>query len=153
MRVRGAWFRHHAPEIPATRGTTRAWRWNLAGILTLYLASSKEACRAEIARLAASAGVRMQELLPRELTTFEIELGNVSALRNPGELKSHGLTIEDVRSTDFIKCQGAGGAIERTGREGLVAISSVGEYQTLAVFLANLQKGSILSIAAREELT
>ncbi len=150
MRVRGQWFRHHAPETPATKGTARSWRWNPAGVLTLYLASSKQACRDELVRFAARVGFRPEELLPRALTSVEVALSDVAALRNIRELAQHDLTLEDIRSMVLDKCQAVGGAIATSGKEGLVAPSSVGNHQTLAVFLDNLRNGSSLAVITQE---
>lgn len=138
MKVEGGWFRHHDPDLPADRPTTRGWRWNPAGVPTLYLASTSEGCRREFLRLIERAALRPEELLPRALTRFAVYLRDVEALRSEAELKSRGLRPADVESVRFERCQKAAGPIAREGREGIVARSAVDAGETLAVFVDNV---------------
>jgi RES domain-containing protein len=119
-------------------------RWNPPqSFPTLYLVLERECAVAEFYRFAERSGRPPEDLLPRALYRYEIELSSVLDLRDENVMASVGVTSHVLRSDDPSRCQLVGDAAHYLSFEGLLAPSATGVGHALAVFTDRLLAGSM----------
>ncbi|MFL5799132.1 MAG: RES family NAD+ phosphorylase [Actinomycetota bacterium] len=145
-RFSGEAYRHVAPSYPALGGQgarIQGGRWNPPeSFPVLYLAIQRECVVAEFFRFAERSGRPPEELLPRTLHHYRVELGEVLDLRGSAALGAVGLTAGDVQSDDPGRCQRVGEAAHYVGFEAVLAPSATLVGHVLAVFTDRLHAGS-----------
>lgn len=122
-------------------------RWNpAASFSTLYLAAERETAIAEFQRMAAKAGRRPEDFLPRRIYRYEIRLSALLDVRPTGAHSALGLTEKDLEGDDPSKCQAVGEAAEHLGLEGVIAPSATGAGTVLAIFFDAVRPDSAIDV-------
>jgi RES domain-containing protein len=122
-------------------------RWNPPdSYSTLYFGLSEETVLAEWARAAARQGLAPEDFLPRNLHTFNLEIGELLDLRTPEVREAVGLTEAMMEAEDQSACQEVGNAAHYLRREGLIAPSATGVGLVIALFNENLGPGSSIRL-------
>ncbi|MDP9340515.1 MAG: RES family NAD+ phosphorylase [Actinomycetota bacterium] len=141
-------FRHVAPGYQPRGGEgvrIQGGRWNPPDSFpVLYLALERESVVGEFYRRARREGSPPENLLPRLLYRFRVELRDVLDLREDSAMEALGLTQAILTSDDAGSCQAVGDAAHYAGFEALLAPSATGIGHTLAVFTDRLRAGSFL---------
>jgi len=144
----GAAFGHLGPHHPPTSGEgarIRGGRWNRPeSFPSLYLGLSAGTVAAEFYRLAEHQGMPAENLLPRRLQEYAVDLHAVLDLRDPAAREALGLTDAVIASDDPSFCRLVGDAAHYAGFEAIVAPSATGVGDVLAVFTDRLIAGSTL---------
>jgi RES domain-containing protein len=144
----GEAFRHLGPGYSPRSGEgarIQGGRWNPPDSFpVLYLALPKESAIAEFYRRAEREGLPPGDLLPRHLYRYQVQLQAALDLTDATTSEAVGFSEGLVRSDDPILSQAIGDAAHYAGFEGLLAPSATGVGETLAVFPARLQAGSIV---------
>ncbi len=139
-------FRHQGPGYDPLSGEgarIQGGRWNPPNSFpVLYLALDSSTAAAEFYRRAEREGRRPQDLLPRRLYHYRVELGAVLDLGTQDKLAQVGLSFVEVSSDDLSRCQVVGEAAHYLGFEGVLAPSATNAGQNLAVFFDRLQAAS-----------
>lgn len=158
LRWSGTVFRHTtARRDPLSGAGARlsGGRWNPKDLFeTLYLASPAQACVAELERLAHSQDVAVSDLLavPRLLHTIEVVELPVLDLSTDAALAAAGLSLADIRSDNWSRCQSVGHAVWFLKLGGVRAPSATGEGEVIAVFEGRIDPGQLV-LKASEPLT
>lgn len=138
----GVAYRHVAPRYDCASGEGAkrlGGRWNPAGSFpTVYMALSPETARAELMRAADLQGVALEDLLPRDLCNFEVDLRLVLNLRAEENVREFQVTRDALIGDDRGTCQEIGLRAYQSGFEAISAPSATGVGDVLAVFLENL---------------
>ena len=144
----GKAYRHLGPGYQPLSGEgarVRGGRWNpTESFPVVYLAKTERSAIAEFYRLAEKNGRRPGDLLPRHLHRYRVELQRVLDLTVEDNLRTVRLELIDLRSEDPTRCQAVGDAAHYAGFEAVLAPSATGIDETLAVFTARLQAGSLI---------
>ena len=144
----GIVFRHLGPGHSSSSGEgarIRGGRWNPAeSFPTLYLALSMDTVVAEFYRLAARQGMPPENLLPRRVQTYGVELQAVLDLREFAARQELGLSDAVIAGDDPTLCQSVGDAAHDAGFEAVLAPSATGIGLVLAVFVDRMTAGSIV---------
>ena len=142
----GVAFRHLGPGHSPSSGEgarIRGGRWNPAeSFPTLYLALSIDTVVAEFYRLAERQGMPPENLLPRRIQTYGVELQAVLDLRDPTARQGLGLSDAVIAGDDPTLCQSVGDAAHYAGFEAILAPSATGIGLVLAVFVDRMVAGS-----------
>lgn len=145
-RFRGEAFRHQGPGYHPLSGEgarIQGGRWNPPNSFpVLYLALNPSIAAAEFYRRSAREGRPPEDLLPRRLYRYRIDLGAVLHFAGQVELTQVDLSPADVSSDDLSRCQAVGEAAHYLGFEGILAPSATSAGETLAVFFDRLRPGS-----------
>jgi RES domain-containing protein len=149
----GRAFRHQAVEWqysqPGAGARTVGGRWNPPNsFATLYLALSVDAAAAELHRLAARAGRRVDDFMPRHLLELDIKLGALLDLTDEKALDAVGLTEAHLHADDPALCQEVGEVAHHLGREGILAPSATDAGTVLAVFVERLLPESRFTVVS-----
>lgn len=143
---RGDAFRHQGPGYHPLSGEgarIQGGRWNPPNSFpVLYLALDPPTAGAEFYRRAEREDRPPEDLLPRRLYRYRIELGAVLDLTGQDELTQAGLSPTDISSDDLSRCQAVGEAAHYLGFEGIRAPSATSAGGNLAVFFDRLRSGS-----------
>lgn len=107
----------------------------------------------EFYRGAQREGMRPEDLLPRKLFQYEVELTAVLDLREDEAREVLDLTEDEFRGDDLSPCQAIGEAAHYIGLEGVLAPSAVGPGDVLAVFYSRLKAGSSVRDVSYETWT
>jgi RES domain-containing protein len=139
-------YRHQAADWNPLSGAgarSQGGRWNPPqSFATLYLAVERETATAEFRRMAARAGRRPEDFLPRRLYRYEVALTALLDLRDAGAREALGLEEDLLASDDPGACQAIGEAAQYIGREGIIAPSATSRGTVLAVYFDRLQADS-----------
>lgn len=126
-------------------------RWNPpASFPVLYTSPSPDVLMAEIVRKARKEGFPPEQLLPRRLITYEVELLRVLDLTDPRIQKATGLHLPVFTDDDIRLCQAIGEAAHYMGFEGVLAPSAATSGDMLAIYLDQLLPGSIVRDIAED---
>jgi RES domain-containing protein len=85
----------------------------------LYVALAPETATAELRRRAAQLGVPVSALAPRAMLTLAIRLRRVLDLSDPAVRAAWGITLEDLASDDYARCQEVAVAAREDGYEAI----------------------------------
>lgn len=138
IHVSGTWWRH----IPAggdvfyQPADAPDNRWQRGSVVDAwYFGDSPETVWAEWYRAAAELGVPPQQLLPRDLWTWEIALTRVADLSDAGRLTRAGLPEPKPGRAQWPAFQHVGEELHATGFQALVAPSAARpDHRVLCVF-------------------
>jgi RES domain-containing protein len=83
---------------------------------------------------------------------LEVSLGRVLDLTDEGVREAWGLSISDLASDDYTRCQAVARAARRDGYEAVRYPSATGEGENLAIFMDRLEKESSVRITQRQIL-
>lgn len=147
-RISSEVFRHMGPGYSPRSGEgarIQGGRWNPPNSFpVLYLAWQRETAIAEFYRRAEREGIPPENLLPRHLHRYRVELQGVLDLTNPEMADAVGLTRDAFTATDASRCQAVGDAAHYVGCEAVLALSATGIGEVVAVFSDRLRAGSIV---------
>jgi RES domain-containing protein len=141
----GTAYRHTSPRRNAFAGAGAAisgGRWNPPGISTVYLASPRETCLAELRRMADGQGRGPTSFLPRALHTLIVTDLIVLDLTAEGALAAVDLTHEDL-SGPWEPCQAVGAAAHFLRLGGVLAPSATGTGVVIAAFESHVSPGQL----------
>ncbi|MDP8247277.1 MAG: RES family NAD+ phosphorylase [Candidatus Tritonobacter lacicola] len=128
-------------------------RWNIKEAFgALYLALSKTALKAEIKSAMKRAGLEESVYFPRKIAETSIILSRVIDFRKAETRKKWGLTLADIQSLDWHKCQSVAGKVREAGYEGIVFPSATGVGANIAVFRDRLSEKSLVEIMSTREV-
>jgi len=102
----GRVYRHMAPSYDPMNGEgarVHGGRWNPPGddsFPVLYTAPDRDVVMAEVSKHAVRFGVSPEDLLPRKLVTYEVELQRVLDLSNPSNVNALGITSDMLVGED-----------------------------------------------------
>jgi RES domain-containing protein len=149
----GSAFRHQAVEWqysqPGAGARTVGGRWNPPNsFATLYLALSADAAVAELRRLAARAGRKVDDFMPRHLLELDVKLNAILDLTDAEVATAVGLDETQLQADDATLCQEVGEAAHHLGREGILAPSATGAGTALAVFVERVLPQSRLALVS-----
>jgi RES domain-containing protein len=155
---RGIAFRQCHPDHTDLGATLRAslhhpFRFNPPEEFgVLYVALTERTAVAELERQAERIGIPVARLAPRLMLHLEVSLGRVLDLTDHGVREAWGLSISDLASDDYARCQAIARAARRDGFEAVRYPSATGEGENLAIFMDRLEKGSSVRITQRQIL-
>lgn len=154
---RGNVFRQCRPNHTDFAATVRAstrhpYRFNPPGVGGLYVALSPQTARAELERQADRIGIPIAQFAPRVMLQIEAELQRVLDLTDPDVRAANGLSLEDLRSDDYTRCQAVAREAKRKGYEAIRYPSATGVGENLAIFYDSLDPGSRVEITMHEIL-
>lgn len=118
----------------------------------LYVALNERTALAELERQAARLGIPVSRLAPRLMLQLEVSLGRVLDLTELGIREAWGLSLSDLASDDYTRCQSVARAARRDGFEAIRYPSATGEGENLAIFMDRLAKESSVQITQRKIL-
>lgn len=151
---KGRAYRHVAPArspISGEGARVHGGRWNPPrSFPTLYLALDLQTVRAELRRTARRFGVPPENLLPRAVYRYNLELDACLDLRDQADRAMVGLSNEAIRSDDLAKCQEVAMAAHYLGFEAVLAPSATSAGATVAAFIDRLKAASRLEPGERE---
>lgn len=125
-------------------------RWNPPDSFpVLYTSPSPAVVRAEIVRAAKRKGFAPEDLLPRRLVSYRVDLQRVVDLTSEVNRHRVGFSLVVITDDDIRICQAIGEAAHYMGFEGIAAPSAAAEGDSLSIFLNRLLPGS--SVTAEEE--
>lgn len=128
-------------------------RWNPAGSFpVLYTSPSVGVVMAEIARKARRAGFAPEDLMPRRLVTYEVELQRVLDLTVESNRELTGFSFEVVTDDDVRICQAIGEAAHYIALEAILAPSAATSGYALSIFLNKLLPESMVDVVQDELL-
>lgn len=107
---------------------------------------------AEIARKARRAGFLPEDLMPRRLVSYEVDLQRVLDLADEENRDVTGFSLEVVTDDDLRICQAIGEAAHYIGLEAVLAPSAAAPGDALSIFLNKLQPGSVVNVTGDELL-
>ena len=128
-------------------------RWNPPGSFpVLYTSPSVDVVMAEIIRKAKRAGFAPEDLMPRRLVTYEVELRRVLDLSAESNRELTGFSFEVVTDGDVRICQAIGEAAHYIGLEAILAPSAATSGSALSIFLNKLLPESMVDVVQDELL-
>lgn len=143
----GTAFRHTAPSRDPLSGAGAllfGGRWNPPDLVsTLYLASPEAACIAEFERMAHGQGRGVDSFLPRDVHELRVTRVNVLDLTSPDALAAVGLSMQEIESDDWLRCQEVGKTAHYLMLQGVLAPSATGSGFVLAAFEPRLRPGQL----------
>lgn len=135
----GLAFRHHGgaySPLDASGSRIHGGRWNpRESFPVLYVALDRKTAIAELTRLAKSQGLRPDDLLPRSITSVEVQLSRVLDLTRPETREDVGITEADLLNENPRACQAIGEAAHYLGFEGIRAPSATSTGEIVAIFM------------------
>jgi RES domain-containing protein len=138
--------RHAGPGIHplnTTGAQTQGGRWNPPNSFpALYLALTHETAAAEFYRRAEGENLAPEDLLPRRLHQYRVQLSAVLDLTNVDVRNALGISEDDITSDDRSFCNSLGDAAHYVGFEGILAPSATGAGDVLVVFWDRLKAES-----------
>jgi RES domain-containing protein len=147
-RFEGPAYRHLGPAYHPLSGEgarVHGGRWNPPDSFpVLYLATTLESVIAEFYRLAERAARPPEDLLPRHLRLYHVELQRVLDLSDEGNRLTIGVSSTEIRAENTARCQAIGDAAHYAGFEAVLAPSATRVGESLAIFSARLQAGSVV---------
>jgi RES domain-containing protein len=119
-------------------------RFNPAGSFpVLYACQSRPCAVAELKRLGERQAIGVQELLPRVLYRYEIDLERILDLTNDEVLAQIGLGLDLLTGPDWTVCQELGSTAHALGAQGINSPSATGVGNVLAVFVQHVGRGRL----------
>lgn len=126
-------------------------RWNPpASFPVLYTSPSVDVAMAEVVRKAKRAGFAPEDLMPRRLVTYEIDLQRVLDLSGERNRELTGFSFEVVTDDDVRICQAIGEAAHYIGLEAVLAPSAAASGSALSIFLNKLLPKSMVDVVHEE---
>ena len=156
--LRGCVFRATSPRYRDLRRTAEMSTWhrgrfNTATIGAVYVSREPATAVEELRRRAVRDGTSLAAMHPRSLFVLDILLHAVVDLTQPDALSAWGLTVKDLMSDDFTRCQEVMTIAAQHGAEAIRWTSATGHGQSLALFVERLLSGSSLEIVEEFELS
>lgn len=118
----------------------------------IYVSSDRQTALAELDHRARLMGLRREDLLPRLLITLDLAAERILDLTDETVRKAWGISVQDLRGSDYARCQEVARAARDDGFEAIRFPSARGAGDNYAIFLDRLSPGSHLLEAARELL-
>ena len=109
----------------------------------LYLGTSIRTLAAELVRAADRIGLGVDDVLPRELFRYDVELDAVLDLRDPDVLALLEVTLDEVLADDRTTSVAIGEEALALGWQAVWCPSASGEGDVLAILLPNLAGGQL----------
>lgn len=109
----------------------------------LYLGTSMRTLVAELAKAASRIGLDLDDVLPREVFRYEIELDAVLDLRDPETLAVLGVSLEDLLAEDRTTSIAIGEEALAAGWQAIWCPSAARDGDVLAILLPNLGGGQL----------
>jgi RES domain-containing protein len=107
---------------------------------------------AELERQADRLGIPVSRLAPRLMLHLEVRLSRVLDLTDRRVREACGLSLSDLASDDYTRCQAVARAARLDGFEAVRYPSVTGEGENLAIFMDRLEKESSVVITQRQIL-
>jgi RES domain-containing protein len=154
----GPAYRQCHPDHTDLEETLRAsrlfpFRFNPASEFgVLYVALERGTAVAELLRRAQLSMARVQAYAPRVMLTLDVRLGKVLDLADPVTRREWDITLEDLASDDYGRCQEVARVARREGYEAIRYPSATGGGENLAIFYDRRRTGSHVVEKLREEL-
>jgi len=117
----------------------------------VYTATDTETVDKELARAATRAGVRIEDMRPRNLAMIRVEMSRVLDLTRPNVRAALGLSIDEATADDPALTRRIGEAAHHVGYEAVLAPSAAGAGSVLAIFLDNRAADSVVEIVEIKE--
>lgn len=112
----------------------------------LYLGLTREAVVAEFQRFIDRQSFGAQDLMPRGLYRFDVQLSGALDLRDPLTRERLELSDDQLTGEDRSRCQAIGEAAFATARTAVIAPSATGRDDILAVYLQHVHGESRLAV-------
>lgn len=109
----------------------------------LYLGTSMRTLAAELTRAAERIGLTVEDVLPREVFRYEVELERVLDLRDPDVLVQLDVTLDEVLAEDRTTSIAVGEEALAAGWQAIWCSSAAGDGDVLAILLPNLGAGQV----------
>lgn len=162
VRVEGVFQRHCSPDFDQLRGSPAGGRWGPSGAYSvLYLGRPTPSVIVEAYRHLIEDdldGLMRPEMVgPRNLLTCEVAVNDILDLRDPASLQRVGLSHVALTSDvgDYDACQRVAQAAHQLDLRGVIAPSSSGLGETLALFEEKFEPAeypTIISVARWDTL-
>jgi len=155
---RGAAFRQCHPDhtdFGATlqAGLTHPFRFNPPRQFgVLYVALNERTALAELERQAHRSGIPISRLAPRLMLHLDVSLARVLDLTDPAVRDTWGISLADLASDDYTRCQTVARQARRDGYEAVRYPSATGDGENLAIFMDRMDAGSFVRIVQRQIL-
>lgn len=144
---RGSAYRQQAPGYDPRSGAgarQAGGRFNPPqSFPVLYLGTSMRTLSAELSRAADRIGLTIDDVLPREVFRYEVELDKVLDLRDPDVLALLDVSIDKVLAEDRTTSVAIGEEALAAGWQGIWCPSAAGDGDVLAILLPNLGSGQL----------
>lgn len=125
-------------------------RWNPPDVVsTVYLAFPEETCVAEFLKVAETQARGASSFAPRSIHTFQLTNIELLDLTAPGSLEAVGLSLADIESSDRRACQAVGETAHYLIYQGVLAPSSTGIGNVIAVFEPRVRPGQLALVETR----
>jgi RES domain-containing protein len=145
LRLAGDGFRHQTPDFDARSGEGArrlGGRFNpRESFPVIYLCTTMECVRAEFVHLARRQGLEIEDLMPRELWHFELELEAVLDLTDTQTLAALELEAADLVQASHALTRAIGEAAHEQRFQAIRSHSATGTDDIIAVFTENLAGG------------
>lgn len=109
----------------------------------LYLGTSIRTLNAELIRAAERIGLTVEDVLPREVFRYEVDLDRVLDLRDPDVLAQLDVTLGEVLAEDRTTSIAIGEEALAAGWQAIWCPSATGDGDVLAILLPNLGTGQL----------
>lgn len=104
----------------------------------LYVCRTRGCAVAELRRLAARQALAIEDLLPRHLYRYAVQLERVLDLCEPSVREQIGVSSRALTGPDWTVCQSLGLAAHELGIQAIVSPSATGVDAIIAVFVRHL---------------
>jgi len=116
----------------------------------LYLCTSRPCAVAEMRRLGERQGIGVENLLPRVLYRYEIQLERVLDLTAAEDARRVGISRQVLTGPDWSECQALGVVAHALGIQAIRSPSAAGVDDVLAVFVQHIGIGTVEPSLAQE---
>ena len=116
----------------------------------LYLCTSRPCAVAETRRLGERQAIGVENLLPRVLYRYEIQLERVLDLTAEEDARRVGISRQVLIGPDWSECQALGTGAHALGIQAIRSPSAAGVDDILAVFVQHIGVGTIVPSLAQE---
>ncbi|HEX2202461.1 MAG TPA: RES family NAD+ phosphorylase [Longimicrobium sp.] len=153
----GPAFRQCHPDYTDLAATARVsprhpFRFNPLGEFgVLYVALSERTAHAELVRQADRRGVAVEKMAPRVMLLLDVRLSRVLDLTDGQVREAWDVTLDELASDDYQKCQEVARVARREGYEAIRYPSATGEGENLAIFFDHLRTGSAVEVVRANE--